>query len=189
MTDDERAAYIEVCPAFGLDEKGESAFDMSTEECHLCEQQDRNTYNACWEEWKQADPLQAQEVSSEPPTEEEMERIENISESCYESHPTGRAKVTEAPKPEKEKQKITKKEKKLTKFAAAIIILDKANSPLSCEEIVSRIAEQGLWASTKGNCAAYGLYRCFLIEMKKGDESRIYRSGKDKYKLRRKDGN
>ncbi len=206
MTDDERTAYIEACPAFGLDEKGESAFDMSTEECQLCEQQDRNTHNACQEEWKRTDPPQAQEVGENPHISKEYEEqlrkeyppqaqevagdvhIGSMGDMVNGDIHDG-VEVSEAPKPEKEKQEAVKEEKKLKKFAAAIIVLDKADIPLSCEEIVDRMAEQELWTSSKGNCAAYGLYRNFLIEMKKGDKSRIYRSGKDKYELRRKDGN
>ncbi|KKN89659.1 hypothetical protein LCGC14_0235050 [marine sediment metagenome] len=180
MTDDERTAYIEACPAFGLDEKGESAFDMSTEECQLCEQQDRNTHNACWEEWKQANPPQAQEVG-EPQVKMTVE--------------DNGAEIPEAPKPEKEKQEMAEtekktkvvketKEKKMSQLDAAVVILGEADGPLNCKEMVSRMAEKGLWSSPKGKTPAATVNAAIIREInKKGDESRFRKVSRGMFSL------
>ena len=54
--DEQRKKYLDTCPAFGVDEDGDTAIDDSTAECEQCGKQDQAMHDACAAECAEGAP-------------------------------------------------------------------------------------------------------------------------------------
>jgi len=54
--DAQRKKYLDICPAFGRDEDGDTAIDDSTAECEQCGKQDKAMHDACAAECAEGAP-------------------------------------------------------------------------------------------------------------------------------------
>ena len=66
------------------------------------------------------------------------------------------------------------KSQKLSALDAAAQVLQEAGTPLSCQEMITAMAEKGYWSSPKGRTPAATLYSAILRELKtKGAAARL----------------
>jgi len=63
--DAQRKKYLDICPAFGRDEDGDTAIDDSTAECEQCGKQDKAMHDACAAECTEGAP-EAPAAATEP---------------------------------------------------------------------------------------------------------------------------
>jgi hypothetical protein len=77
------------------------------------------------------------------------------------------------------------KPKQLSALDAAARVLEEANQPLNCQEMIAAMAAKGYWTSPGGATPAATLYSAILREMqKKGDASRFVKAERGKFMLR-----
>ena len=81
------------------------------------------------------------------------------------------------------KAKRQRADGKMSGLDAAAKVLAEAGQPLSCQEMVQRMLEQGLWA-TSGRTPAATVYSAILREIqKKGDASRFRKADRGKFSV------
>lgn len=69
---------------------------------------------------------------------------------------------------------VPKKEKKVSALDAAAKVLADAGKPMTCPELITAMAEKGLWSSPKGKTPASTLYAAMLREINvKGKDARF----------------
>jgi len=91
-----------------------------------------------------------------------------------------------APKPKKAKAP-KKATKGLAALDAAFLILSKSDDPMRPCDLITAMAELGLWTSPVGRTPAATLTTSLLREiMRKGPESRFAKAGPGKYTLAKK---
>ncbi len=68
----------------------------------------------------------------------------------------------------------TKKPAKLSQMAAAVKVLKQSRKPLTCKQIVEKMAAKGLWQSPGGKTPEQTLYASILRDIQRhGDDSRF----------------
>jgi hypothetical protein len=76
--------------------------------------------------------------------------------------------------PKRETKATTAKPAKLSQLAAALKVLQQAKVPLTCKQIVDKMAKKGLWQSPGGKTPDQTLYASILRDIQKhGDASRF----------------
>jgi len=84
------------------------------------------------------------------------------------------------------KKKPPQKPARLSALAAAAQVLADAEEPLSCRQLIERMAERNLWKSPAGATPDRTLYSALMSEIsKKGDQSRFERVAPGRFALRR----
>jgi hypothetical protein len=90
-------------------------------------------------------------------------------------------KVTTA-KPTKAKTPKADKPKRVSALDAAAQILGSSKEPMSCQELITMMAEKGLWSSPNGKTPASTLYAAICREINvKGSESRFKKAERGKF--------
>ncbi len=86
-----------------------------------------------------------------------------------------KAKATKAAaKPKKQPTKTAGEPKRLSALDAAAAVLKKAGQPMTAQEMITAMADQGLWTSPGGKTPHATLYAAMIREISaKGDESRF----------------
>ncbi len=128
-------------------------------------------------------PAQAGETSSETPNHEETEMAnakKTTRKGTKKTTTTKAAKAGKAPKqPKATKPKAAKpasdaKPKRVSALDAAAEVLKKAGKPMRSQEMITAMAEQGLWESPAGKTPHATLYAAILREIgTKGGEARF----------------
>jgi hypothetical protein len=97
---------------------------------------------------------------------------------------TATAAGTPSPAPPKTKGK---KAKKPSALDAAIRVLEEAGQPMTCPEMIERMATKGYWTSPGGATPAATLYSAILREIgAKGKEARFVKTERGKFGLAKK---
>jgi hypothetical protein len=75
--------------------------------------------------------------------------------------------------------------KKLSALDAAALVLRESSQPLSCPELIARMAAKGYWTSPKGKTPSSTLYAAMMREAKlKGAASRFQKTGPGRFAYR-----
>jgi hypothetical protein len=93
------------------------------------------------------------------------------------------------PAPAKTKAKKTKepKVKKTSALDAAVRVLEEADQPMACPEMIEAMTAKRYWASPKGLTPSATLYSAILREINaKGKESRFVKTERGKFGLAKK---
>ena len=70
---------------------------------------------------------------------------------------------------------------------AAVKVLAEADEPLSCRELIERMASKGYWKSPAGKTPSATLYSAILRELKtKGSEARFKKTDRGRFALNEK---
>jgi len=76
--------------------------------------------------------------------------------------------------------------KKLGVLSAAHQVLSASADPMTCQEMISAMAEQKLWSSPNGKTPAQTLYAAIIREIKhKGAEARFLKTERGKFEARK----
>jgi hypothetical protein len=99
---------------------------------------------------------------------------------------TKTAKATPAKKPAATKTAATKTaakkaDKKMSQIDAALTILKKSRQPMSCKDLVTAMAEKGLWTSPGGKTPDATLYAAILRDIGKGDDARFKKAAPGRF--------
>jgi hypothetical protein len=74
------------------------------------------------------------------------------------------------------------KSQKLSALDAAAQVLQEAGTPLSCQEMITAMAEKGYWSSPQGRTPAATLYSAILRELKtKGAAARFRKTDRGRF--------
>jgi hypothetical protein len=74
------------------------------------------------------------------------------------------------------------KSQKRSALDAAAQVLQEAGTPLSCQEMITAMAEKGYWSSPKGRTPAATLYSAILRELKtKGEAARFRKTDRGRF--------
>jgi hypothetical protein len=97
--------------------------------------------------------------------------------------------ATTAAAPTKTKAKKAKepKPKKTSALDAAVRVLEEAGQPMTCPEMIERMATKGYWTSPKGRTPSATLYSAVLREIAtKGKDARFVKTDRGKFGLAKK---
>ncbi len=82
------------------------------------------------------------------------------------------------------KQTTEAKPKKPGALDGAVKVLAEADEPLSCRELIERMASKGYWKSPAGKTPSATLYSAILRELKtKGSEARFKKTDRGRFAL------
>ena len=95
--------------------------------------------------------------------------------------PKGATKIATKPKAER-KPATGDKPKRRSALDAAAEVLRKAGKPMRSQELITAMAEQGLWSSPNGKTPAATLYSALLREIQqKGSETRFKKTDRGQF--------
>ena len=95
--------------------------------------------------------------------------------------------ATPAPAKTKAKKAREPKAKKTSALDAAVRVLEEADQPMTCPEMIEAMTAKNYWASPKGLTPAATLYSALLREIKaKGKESRFVKTERGQFGLAKK---
>jgi hypothetical protein len=104
--------------------------------------------------------------------------------------PTSRASQTHAPKPEPKTSKKSRGqrkaegEKRMSCLDAAAKLLTETGQPMTCQELIEKMAAKGYWTSPAGKTPAATLYAALTREIQtKKDQARFRKSGRGTFAL------
>ena len=90
-------------------------------------------------------------------------------------------KAASKPKAERKPAAVTKP-KRVSALDAAATVLQKAGSPMKCQDMIKAMADQGLWSSPKGKTPSATLYSAILREIgTKGGEARFKKTDRGQF--------
>ena len=78
------------------------------------------------------------------------------------------------------------KAKKLSQIEAAVKVLEHADEPMTCKELVAAMAKKGLWQSPGRKTPDQTLYASILRDLKKGKNARFQKAAPSKFTLAKK---
>src|SRR5262245_38139211 len=89
-----------------------------------------------------------------------------------------------AEKPPAAKPTREKKPRRVSALDAAAVVLKDAAKPMTCGELITAMAEQGLWTSPGGKTPASTLYSAILREINKaGKDSRFRKASRGQFEF------